>query len=84
LIAHRRGKLRSIVATLAGFLAILVVGVVRLKLLKNVDWGKALGIGVLPFLPGDALKAALTAILSVRLGPFVDSIMGAPTANDDA
>ena len=84
LIARRRGKALPILGTVVAFTAILAVGVVRLKLLKNVDWGKALSIGVVPFLPGDAIKASLTAILAIRLGPFVDSLLAAPKANDAA
>ncbi|MDP3176408.1 MAG: biotin transporter BioY, partial [Spirochaetaceae bacterium] len=84
LISRRRGKALPILGTVAAFLAILAIGVVRLKLLKNVDWDKALSIGVVPFLPGDAIKATLCAILAIRLGPFVDSLLGVPKADDAA
>ena len=76
LVARKRGYLRSILASVLGFLAILCLGAIRLKLLKNVDWGKALALGVLPFLPGDAIKAVLAALVAAKLGPFVDSLRG--------
>jgi biotin transport system substrate-specific component len=82
LIARKRGYLRSILGSVLGFLAILCLGTIRLKLLKNVNWGKALVLGLLPFLPGDAIKAALAALVAVKLGPFVDSLRGTRSRDD--
>jgi biotin transport system substrate-specific component len=76
LIARRRGKASAILGAATGFLVILALGVLRLKLLRNVDWGKALAAGVIPFLIGDAIKAALASIVALSLGPFVDSLTG--------
>jgi biotin transport system substrate-specific component len=76
LIARRRGKAASILGAAAGFLVILALGVLRLKLLRNVDWGKALAAGLMPFLIGDAVKAALASIVAISLGRFVDSLTG--------
>ncbi len=81
LIAHRRGKAATIIASVIGFVVILGVGVVRLKLLRNVSWGKALAVGVIPFLIGDAIKAAIAALTSISLGRFVDSIIGRKSAD---
>lgn len=75
-IARKRGLLRSALGAAVGFAVILALGVLRLKLLKNVDWEKALAVGVLPFLPGDAIKAVIAALVGARLGPFVDSLTG--------
>jgi biotin transport system substrate-specific component len=75
-IARKRGLLRSALAASAGFLIILALGVLRLKLLKNVNWAKALAAGVLPFLPGDAVKAILAALVAAKLGPYTDSLTG--------
>jgi len=74
LFARRRGKVSSILGAVSGFIVILALGVLRLKLLRNVDWAKALAAGVLPFLIGDAIKAALASFVSISLGPFVDSL----------
>lgn len=81
LIAWRRGKASAIIGAVAGFIVILALGVLRLKLLRNVDWGKALAAGVLPFLIGDAIKAALASIVAISLGAFVDSLTGRGKAN---
>jgi len=75
-IAKKRGLLRCAIGSALGFISILAIGVVRLKLLKNVDWTKALAAGVLPFLPGDAIKAVICALVAAKLGPFVDSLTG--------
>jgi len=74
--ARKRGLLRSALGSVLGFALILAFGVLRLKLLKNVDWGKALAAGVIPFLPGDAIKAVVAALVAAKLGPFVDSLAG--------
>ena len=72
------GKRRSVLATAAGaflgFSAILALGFLGLKLTSGSDWPKAMALGILPFIPGDAIKAVLAAFLALRLGPFVDSL----------
>jgi len=81
LIARRRGAASSIVGALAGFLVILAMGVARLKLLRNVGWTEAFAAGVLPFLLGDAIKAAIASFASISLGRFVDSLTGRRSAD---
>ncbi len=76
MLGRRRGLFWTIVATVTAYLAILALGVLGLHLVKNVDWTKALAIGALPFLPGDGLKAVLTILVALRLGPFTDSLLG--------
>lgn len=76
LIGRRRGLSSSILGSAAGFLAILACGALRLKFLKEVGWAKAAALGILPFLLGDGLKCALAALLSYKLGPFADSLLG--------
>jgi biotin transport system substrate-specific component len=76
LIARPRGKAFAILGAATGFVVILALGGLRLKLLRNVDWGKALAAGVIPFLIGDAVKAALASLVAIMLGPFVDSLTG--------
>lgn len=71
-----RGLGPSIAGSAAGFLAILACGALRLRLLNNVSWARAAGLGILPFLPGDGLKCALAAALAWRLGPFADRLLG--------
>jgi biotin transport system substrate-specific component len=75
-IAKKRSLASSAIGSATGFLSILVLGAIGLKFLNSISWSKAFLVGILPFLPGDAVKAVLAAILARRLGPFVDSLTG--------
>jgi biotin transport system substrate-specific component len=57
---------RIIAAAAAGFLIVYVPGLLQLKAVAGLSWGGALLAGCLPFLPGDAIKAALAVIVSAR------------------
>jgi biotin transport system substrate-specific component len=63
----RRGSDRTIVGSVAlmvlGNLVIYTLGVTWLASSLGVDLGTAIGLGVLPFLAGDALKIAIAALL---------------------
>jgi biotin transport system substrate-specific component len=74
LIAQKRSALSSALGAAIGLGSILVLGAVGLKLISGISWGKAMAAGILPFLPGDAVKAILAALIATRLGPFVDSL----------
>jgi len=64
--------------TLAGFGTILASGALGLNLLSGLPWPKAIAVGVLPFIPGDLVKAALAWAVARRLGRFVDSLSAGP------
>ena len=76
LLSRRGGRTAVCLASAVGFLAILALGVCGLALVDGVPWSKAAAVGILPFLPGDALKAAVAALVAIKLGPFVSSISG--------
>lgn len=57
--------LRGVAFGLAAYVVFYGLGVVWLKHAIGVDWAKAAAIGVLPFLPGDAIKLML-AVWGVR------------------
>ncbi len=64
---HGRSKpLLDVAALAAGAVTIYVVGLPWLKLSLHLSWSKALVVGVLPFLIGDALKVA-AAVAIVRV-----------------
>jgi biotin transport system substrate-specific component len=72
LLSHRTEALekvrfpyRDIIAVVAGSLILYAVGVPWLKWRLGLEWSQALSGGMLPFLPGDALKAA--AAVAIRL-----------------
>ncbi|MDA3940066.1 MAG: biotin transporter BioY [Spirochaetia bacterium] len=59
-----------ILASLAALLAaasIYLPGLFWLKISLGLDWGKALSIGLLPFIPGDLLKTVVVVILTISL-----------------
>jgi biotin transport system substrate-specific component len=57
---------RDALAAVTGMLIVYLVGVPRLKAVLDLSWGAALTAGALPFLVGDAIKAA-AAVGAVRL-----------------
>ncbi|MDR2068344.1 MAG: biotin transporter BioY [Spirochaetaceae bacterium] len=59
--------LRIILAVLAGFLVVYVPGVIRLKVVLDTDWGKALAVGFIPFAIGDTLKGIAAVLIAPRL-----------------
>ena len=58
---------RLALATIAGALAIYIPGVLRLKAVLGADWSKALTLGFLPFIIGDAVKVAIAVVVAPRL-----------------
>lgn len=58
-----RSVAKCIPAMVAGEVVMYVVGVAWLGLSLHVGAGKAISLGLLPFLVGDALKAAMAAVL---------------------
>jgi biotin transport system substrate-specific component len=75
LFARKRSLRSAALGAIAGFAAVLVLGALGLYLLSGLPVAKALAVGVLPFLPGDAVKAALAAVVCGSLGPFADSLV---------
>jgi biotin transport system substrate-specific component len=62
---------RDVLAVLLGSLMIYFLGVPWLKLVTGMSWEKAVMVGMLPFLPGDAIKAAAAVLLARSLRPMV-------------
>lgn len=61
----------QIAGVLLGSFAIYLLGVPWLKFVTNMSWGKAATVGMLPFLPGDALKACAAIVLARALRPVI-------------
>lgn len=59
------------VAVVLGSLAIYAIGVPWLKLATHMTWQKAFWVGALPFMPGDALKAAAALVLARAARPML-------------
>jgi len=64
------------VGMVAGSLTILLCGSLWLVAYTGQDWLKALQLGALPFLPGDALKTAAAVVLVQRFHPQMKRVLG--------
>ena len=73
LISERgtEGTARDIVAVIVGDLMLFVPGVPWLVAVTGITWGKAFLVGMLPFLPGDAIKAAAAVLLAQAIRPII-------------
>ncbi|MBQ6756949.1 MAG: biotin transporter BioY [Oscillospiraceae bacterium] len=60
-----------VIALLAGTLALYALGTAWFCVSLGKDLGYAMGVCVLPFLPGDAIKVALATIIAIKLRPLV-------------
>jgi biotin transport system substrate-specific component len=81
MVAERsRGKLwLNLLGLVAGSLIIYLFGVTWLKIVLGISAGKALAMGMFPFLPGDALKIGAALVLGRSLAPLVESHSGPTT-----
>lgn len=61
----------DVVAVVLGSSVIYAVGVPWLKWVTGMTWGKALWVGMLPFLAGDALKAVAAVIVARAARPVL-------------
>jgi len=62
----------DIFAVIIGSLVLYAVGVPWLKMVTQMSWTKALMVGVLPFLIGDAIKASAVVILARSVRPILN------------
>jgi len=61
----------EIFAVMMGSLVIYGLGVPWLKMVTQMSWAKALMVGMVPFLIGDAVKASVAIILSRAVRPIL-------------
>jgi biotin transport system substrate-specific component len=57
---------RALAVLLIGMLAIFALGTAWLARVMDVDAERAIALGVLPFLPGEAIKLTAATLLVVR------------------
>jgi biotin transport system substrate-specific component len=62
---------RDILAMTAGSAVLYTIGVPWLKLAFSLSWGQAVAMGLIPFLPGDAVKIAGAVILAGKIRPLL-------------
>lgn len=63
----RHTRKGDITALILGCLIVYGTGVPWLKVAFAMDWSKAFAAGMVPFLPGDALKVAAAAIMAPKI-----------------
>ena len=63
---------RDVLGMVLGTAMIYALGVSWLKVLTGMDWGKTLALGMLPFLPGDAIKIAAAAAVARAVRPMME------------
>ncbi len=61
----------DIFAVIIGSLVLYAVGVPWLKMVTQMSWAKALMVGALPFMIGDAIKASVVLILARSVRPIL-------------
>ena len=62
---------RDAMAMAVGAIIVYACGVTWLKFLTSMTFSKTLAVGMLPFLPGDALKIAAAVVIAKSLRPFI-------------
>jgi biotin transport system substrate-specific component len=67
-----RSRNGSLIAALFGALIIYGFGVPWLKAITHMTWNKAWMIGMIPFLPGDVLKALAAVLLFRSVRPILE------------
>lgn len=72
LTGQRPTLLRALAATVIGGIAVVyLIGVLQLALVTGMGLIEATLVGVVPFIPGDCLKAVAAAVVAARLRPHI-------------
>lgn len=77
----RGGILRPLSAIVAGHAVIYSLGVLQLSLVAHLSLTKALIVGAVPFLPGDAIKSAAALLVAARIAKHW-RLAGRPVLHD--
>jgi biotin transport system substrate-specific component len=75
----RAPAFKDILAVILGSLTIYLFGIPWLKLVTAMSWEKTVMVGMLPFLPGDAIKGATAVLLARAIRPMVRHQLGSLT-----
>ena len=70
----RRKAFQNMIACLAGMSIVDALGVLRLKTVLDIGWGKALAAGLYPFIVGDLIKIGLASLLAPKLFAAMESL----------
>jgi len=83
LISEKANRLliRDVIAVVIGSLALYGCGVPWLKIVTQMSWSKALLVGMIPFLIGDAIKASVGVILARSVRPMLNRLSQSPSSH---
>lgn len=59
----------NLIAVLLGNVALYSVGIIWLKITLEMNWATAVGVGLIPFLPGTVIKILVVLAISRRIEP---------------
>ena len=71
--------IKDLAALIVGNIIIFGMGVPWLKLILKLTWGKALALGLLPFMPGIIIKIIVSLALIQTLRPFLKQVITNPS-----
>jgi biotin transport system substrate-specific component len=66
---------RIVLAAILALVSVYVPGLLRLKQIMGISWVQVLAGGLLPFLPGDAAKAVVAALIAPRLRRIIAELV---------
>ncbi|MEJ2656076.1 MAG: biotin transporter BioY [Desulfobacterales bacterium] len=69
--ASKTNMVKDLLAMICGSFIVYILGLFWLDLLTGMTTGKLLAVGMLPFLPGDALKIAAAVPIAKALRPVI-------------
>ncbi len=71
--AMKRTMPGDIIAMVTGSIILYAAGVPWLKYAFAMSWDKAMAVGMLPFLPGNAVKIIAAALIAKKIRPLIHS-----------
>lgn len=66
-IKNNAGLFRIVIAMVIGFLVLYTIGILQLSVVAKLGFAKALSVGMIPFLIGDAVKIAVATFVTLKL-----------------
>jgi biotin transport system substrate-specific component len=80
----KRLLIRDVIAVVIGSLILYGCGVPWLKIVTQMSWPKALLVGMVPFLIGDAIKASVAVILARSVRPMLNRRFQSPSPHSSS
>ncbi len=78
----KRSLFKDTIALIIGALSIYAFGIPWLKFSLGMSWIKAISAGMLPFLPGDAVKIIAAALISIKMHELIQEFLHKNSHNE--